>query len=124
MNYTSNSTALSNDELTEIIKNDRYARTLANIARRAETLWEDGYKAEKFATDFYHVFSPKGDIYSVLLNEGSLDACDCPAWKKFGTCKHKLAVEKLAREEAEADAFDALMANAETADGCDAYSEW
>ena len=116
-NYTSN--PIENDELTEMIQEDLYARTLANIARRAENLWADGYTWKKFATDFYHVFSPAGAHYIVLLNEDTMPGCDCPAFKKYGECKHHLAIEWLVRDEMQADAFDAMMANAEGPYGTD-----
>lgn len=136
MTYTSNPIAnsnLSNDELTEMIKNDRYARTLGNIARRAENLWEDGYSAklESQTAHFAHytVTTPAGERYSVCLSDTPKDDvfgdyCTCPAWGKYGECKHHLAVSWEVRTEAQADAFDKMMSEAESADGCDAYAEF
>ena len=133
MDYTSNPTALDNAELTQMIREDRYARTLGNIARRAENLWDDGYSAKLlYATAFNQLFlvkTPAGEFYSVNLSDEPNhevfgDYCTCPAWGKYGACKHHFAVSWQVRDQAQADAFDAMMANAETADGCDAHAEW
>lgn len=126
MTYTSN--PIANDELTEMIKNDRYARTLANIARRAENLWDDGYtaKLESKSANFEHytVRTPAGDVYSVCLSDEPNhevfgDYCTCPAFAKYSTCKHLMAIQWQVREQAQADAFDAMMANAEGPFGTD-----
>ena len=120
MPYTSNPTAETlNSELTEMLNEERYARTLGNIARRAQSLWADGYTWEKFATDFYHIFTPAGEHYIVLLNEEVMPGCSCPAFDKYGECKHHLAIEWMVRDEQQADAFDAMMTNAEGPFGCD-----
>ena len=133
MTYTSNPTALNNDELTEIIKQDRYARTLANIARRAENLWEDGYQAtlESASAHFQHytVKTPVGDCYQVCLSDTPKDDvfgdyCTCPSFPKYGTCKHYLRILWDAREMSEADAFDKMMENAEGEFGTDPYAEF
>ena len=81
-------------------------------------------KWEKFATDFYHVFSPTGAHYVVLLNEEVMPACDCPAFAKYNECKHHLAIDWMVRDEAQADAFDAMMASGETEGGCDPYARF
>lgn len=129
--YTSNPTA--NDEFTQMIQDDRYARTLANIARRAENLWEDGYSAklETATAHFQHyaVTTPTGDRYNVCLsNEPTDDVfgdyCTCPAFGKFSTCKHLLALQWLAGEDRQAAEFDRLMESAETSEGCDSHAEW
>lgn len=131
MTYTSN--PIANDELTEMIKNDRYVRTLANIARRAENLWDDGYTAKLTTESAHHqsflVYTPADEFYSVTLTDTPIceafgDSCSCPAFAKYGECKHHLALVWKAREDAEAAAFDAMMANAEAADGCDAYAQY
>lgn len=131
MTYTSNPTA--ENELTALINEDRYARTLANIARRAENLWADGYRSLK-GTETEHfrhftVLTPQGERYGVCLSDTPHcdvfgDSCTCPAWGKYHECKHHLAILWLAREEAEAAEFDRLMAEGETADGCDAFAEY
>ena len=91
-NYTSNPTALNNDELTEMIKSDRYARTLANIARRAENLWDDSYQAtlESASAHFQHytVNTPAGECYKVCLSDTPKDDmfgdyCTCPSFPKY-----------------------------------------
>ena len=120
MDYTSNPTA----ELTELLNEERYARTLANIARRAENLWEDGYKWQKFAADFYHIFTPAGVHYTVILNDDTFPSCDCPAFAKYNSCKHFLAIDWMLRDEAQADAFDAMMANAEGPMGTDPFARY
>ena len=131
MNYTSN--PLANDELTEMIKTDRYARTLANIARRAENLWEDGYSAklESQTAHFAHytVTSPTGGRYSVCLSDTPKTTCSATtaparAFPKYGTCKHLLGVSWQVRDAAQADAFDSMMANAEGPYGCDPFARW
>ena len=131
MTYTSN--PIANDELTEMVKEDRYARTLANIARRAENLWDDGYTAKletaSARSQHYTVKTPAGERYSVCLSDEPQhevfgDYCTCPAFPKYGECKHHLAVLWNAREMSEADAFDAKMANAEGEFGSDPYAEF
>lgn len=131
MTYTSN--PIANDEFTQMIQDDRYARTLANIASRAENLWDDGYSAKLEAAtahfQHYTVKTPTGDCYLVCLSDEPThdvfgDSCTCPAFSKYGECKHHLAVSWQVRDAAQADAFDAMMANAETADGCDAYARF
>ena len=91
-----------------------FARTLANIARRAETLFEDGYTADRFAAGLYHVWGPQGQIYMVTCDDVVGHDCTCPAFAKFGECKHHLALAAALREpqaaqydaqEADRDAF-------------------
>lgn len=79
------------------------ARTLANIQRRAETLFSDGYTAEPFAAGIYWVTSPKGDLYAVTCDEVMGYKCDCECFKSRNTCKHLLAVAKDIRDGEEAD---------------------
>ncbi len=125
--YTSNPTTenLTNKELTAMIKEELYARTLANIARRAENLWDDGYTMLKsIVPGLRYVISPKGDEYAVNIGTALEDGCDCPAWAKYGSCKHYLAVSWEMREEAAAAEFDRLMAEGETATGCDPYARY
>ena len=126
MTYTSN--PIANDELTEMIKNDRYVRTLANIARRAENLWDDGYTAKLTTESAHHqsflVYTPADEFYSVTLTDTPIceafgDSCSCPAFAKYSTCKHLMAIQWQVREQAQADAFDAMMANAEGPFGTD-----
>ena len=133
MNYTSNPTAEDQLQLTEMINEDRYARTLANIARRAETLFADGYKATPSAGSAhfqsYLVTTPAGEFYMVCLSDTPKcdvfgDYCTCPAFTKYHECKHHLAILWRCQEEAQAAAFDALMGGAETETGCDPHSEF
>lgn len=87
------------------------ARTLANIAARAETLWSDGYKAELFACGVYHVDGPQGQHYMTTCDEVFGHHCTCPAFAKYGECKHHLAIAKVVADEAQAAAYDAQEAD-------------
>lgn len=131
--YTSNPTApaLSADEFSAFLAQEKLERTMANIARRAETLWADGYVIDEMATlsctDCYHIRTPKGDEYSVHIERAPVvfgDDCNCPAYAKFGDCKHHIAILTLRAEEAQTEAWEALMENAETAEGCDPYARY
>ena len=124
--YTSN--PIANDELTEMIREDRYARTLANIARRAENLWDDGYaaKLESQTAHFAHytVTTPTGGRYSVCLSDTPKDDvfgdyCTCPAFAKYGECKHHLGLLFQLAEQAQEAEFDRLMSEGEGPYGCD-----
>jgi hypothetical protein len=109
-------TAEINQTTAEIIE----ARTLANISRRAVTLFEDGYTLRDLTGQNKHflVGSPKGDLYTVHAEAGEAPfqpCCSCPAFGKHETCKHLQAVENELRREAamlsdyearEAAAFD------------------
>src|SRR5579862_788239 len=67
------------------------ARTLANIASRAKTLFDDGYTYEQFR-DFpnkYHVESPKGALYTVDVKA---QTCTCLCHDERDTCKHLQAM--------------------------------
>lgn len=98
------------------------AITLANIARRALTLFDEGYRLRQHpAPHFFTVYSPTGAEY-VVWTEG--ERCSCPSFQKHKTCKHLLAVKnELRREEMQANEYDALILQAETASGCD-YAEF
>lgn len=119
--YTSNPTApaMSADEFSTFLAQEKLERTLANIARRASRLWEDGYTCKQtFQGTFvtaYDVLSPRGDRYMVKLTPTPKDAflgdkCTCPAFEKYGECKHHLAIQWKLREEAQCDAYDTLHA--------------
>ena len=131
--YTSNPTAEETNELTALLNEERYARTLANIARRAQTLWDDGYTAKQTTATahfrYYQVWTPAQDLYLVCLSDDPKDdvfgdSCTCPAWKKYGECKHHLAIQWQVGEAEEAAAWEAMMADGETADGCDPHAEF
>lgn len=102
---------LTNTELTaahaETIDGIKRARTLANIQRRGERLWEDGYTAEPFAAGLYHVFGPKGQHYMTTCDEVMGYKCDCPAFAEYLTCKHLIGIANMIADEAQADAHDA-----------------
>ena len=108
-----NSTLLTSAELTalhtETVNDAREARTLANIARRAKTLIEDGYQIRAYeGTHFYEVTSPKGDRYSVWHGEKVGFECNCPAFEKYATCKHLQAIDLMKQDEADAAKLDAM----------------
>lgn len=92
--------------------NINLARTLANIARKAETLWADGYTAYRSGIwdDTYSVLSPEGNEYVVILpTDGGKSRCSCKAWRNYGECKHYIAVlHEHKKEEMIAAGLDAM----------------
>lgn len=107
--------ALTNNEMTAFLNDDAAARaearTLANIARRAATLFEDGYKAMPLGRGSYCIFSPNDDTYAVFISDtpdcevfGSY--CSCPCFQSRKTCKHLQAVVNAIEEGAELDALN------------------
>ncbi len=109
---------------TETITAAKTARTLANISRRAATLFADGYKVRGYeGTGFYEVTSPAGDRYKVWHGVKVGYDCTCPAFTEYGTCKHLEAVDLMKQEAAQEAAYDAL-AGAEASTGCDAYARF
>ena len=99
---------------TETLAEARIARTLANIARRAETLLTGGgYKVETAWPGFYHVFGPQGQHYTVITDTLMTPGCDCPAFADYSTCKHFQAVDLMLRDEAQAAEYDALHTDAD-----------
>lgn len=108
-------TTMTNSELTAFLNDDAAVRaeerTLANIARRASTLFEDGYTALPLKGGTYCIFSPKGDTYAVFVSDtpdcevfGSY--CSCPCFQSRKTCKHLQAVVNAIEEGAELDALN------------------
>ena len=111
---------LSHNELIDLLNEDAVARaearTLANIARRAQTLFTDGgYSARAVGPGGYCIFSPEGKTYAVRISDtpdheifGSY--CSCPCFETRRTCKHLqavlLSIEEGAEGDTEADAFD------------------
>lgn len=123
-------TTLTAAELTalhyETIEETRLERTLANIARRAQTLSEDGYTITQNDGYFYAVVSPQGVRYTVHVNHEDPSCpvfghfCTCPAYEKFKTCKHLQAVlNQCAREAYLLAAYEARQDNDD-----DAYAEF
>ncbi len=107
---TAELTALHIETLTEA----RIARTLASIARRAETLLtEGGYKVETAWEGLYHVLGPQGQHYMVVSDTILDNHCDCKAFAEYETCKHLQAVELMLRDEAQAADYDALHTDAD-----------
>ena len=120
---------------TETLNEARRARLLANITRRAAILFEVGYTAKETLTGLYvrsfQVTSPEGKTYRVKLSAGNAEpgtflgsGCNCPCFEKEMTCKHLLAVEKMVREEEEADEQFRLLGEAESIYGCDPHAEF
>ena len=102
------------------------ARTLANIARRAATLFQDGYTATETMNGLYatcfRVRSPKGKVYTVKVSRTMAEPgtfygskCSCPCFADHLACKHLLActerVEANAADEAQAAEHDAQEAD-------------
>lgn len=104
---------MTNAELTALLHEtaacSAEARTLGNIARRAETLWADGYSVRCVGKSHYCVFSPEGAIYAVFISETPAcdvfgSSCSCPCFEARKTCKHLQAVVNAIEEGAEGDA--------------------
>ena len=102
-------------ELTALLNEDRTARLMANITRRASTLFSDGYTATLTMNGLYvksfQVTAPKGNRYSVKLSKtnaepGTLfgDKCSCPCFAEHKTCKHLQALRLELEQEAAWDA--------------------
>lgn len=119
-------TALHTETLNETRNEGRRARLLANIARRAARLWEDGYTATETMNGQYvtcfRVHSPEGKTYTVKVSKtmaapGTFygSKCDCPCFADNLTCKHLLActerVDADAAAEAQAAEHDAQEAD-------------
>ena len=115
------------DELTAINAGIRKERTLANIARRASTLFNDGYTATKTLdgcfVNCYVVRSPQGKVYTVKVSQVSVPAasptasrCSCPCFAELGSCKHLQALELQedadASDEAQCAEYEALYGDA------------
>jgi len=105
--------ALTNNELTTFLNEDAAARiearTLANIARRAATLFQDGYKVASYVPGLYLITSPEAAFYTVRVSgtpgcEVFGSYCTCPCFGKHKTCKHLQAVVNAIEEGAEGDA--------------------
>lgn len=106
-----NTNKLNTAELTELhaetVNAARAARTLANIARRAQTLLEDGYQVRSY-DDLHIVESPEGNKYAVWHGAEVGFSCSCPCFEKLTTCKHLQAIDLMKQDAADADALDAL----------------
>lgn len=106
---TAELTALHNETIAEMGN----ARTLANITRRASSLFSDGYSAAQEGAGSYTVFTPAGDSYWVNVNDlNPADTvfgnfCTCPAFPKYGSCKHLEAILMQRNEEAQIAAYEA-----------------
>ena len=99
------------------------ARTLANISRRAVTLFGDGYKARSTAPELFLVTSPQGDLYSVRVSDAPAPfgpCCSCPCFASHQTCKHLQAVVAAIEEGAEGDALTDFLTDLDD----DRYAEF
>lgn len=107
-------TALHTATLAAMNEEARTARTLANIARRAETLLSDGYTVERGrVAGLFYVAGPQGQEYQVNAGTALGNNCDCPAFAAYDTCKHYEAVGLMLRDEAQAADYDALHTDAD-----------
>jgi len=100
------------------------AITLANIAKRALTLFDEGYRMIEDETfdGFFTVTKPTGESYLVIC-DGIKESCSCEAYKQYRCCKHLLAVKaEVDRTAAMCAEYDRMMAETETLAGCD-YSD-
>ncbi len=99
---------LTNNEMTAFLNNDSAARTQANISRRAQTLFQNGYTVdESSVTGLYFITGPQGQEYQVNIGTALGNHCDCAAFDKYATCKHFQAVDLMQRDEAQAAEYDA-----------------
>ncbi len=84
------------------------ARTLANIAERALTLFTtDGYRAKPFKTDpsQFFVFPPDVNTPGYIVDTSpGREHCTCRAFARWETCKHFLAIEAKIADDRRADA--------------------
>ena len=97
-------------------------RTLANINTRAERLLQDGYtiSAQSWPGEFA-VCKPDGTTYTVVCGD-IVKCCDCPAFDKYGTCKHLIAVElKIAEDQWADDTYEVIAAAENSEWGCDPF---
>jgi len=110
---------MTNAELTalhtETVNAAQTARTLANISRRATSLFtEGGYKVYNCAgTHRYEVTSPKGDKYQVWHGARVGYDCNCPAFGTYTTCKHLQAIDLMKQDEADAARLDSVADEAD-----------
>ena len=99
------------------------ARTLANISRRAVTLFESGYKARSMAPELFLVTLPQGDLYRVRVSDDAASlgpCCSCPCFGSHQTCKHLQAVVAAIEEGAEGDALTEFLTDLDD----DRYSKY
>ena len=100
--------------LTALNTEARRTHTYANIARRAETLFAEGYTVEASrVSGLYFIAGPQGQEYQVNVGTVLGHSCDCPAFAEYDTCKHYQAVDLMLRDEAQAAEYDALHTDAD-----------
>jgi len=104
---------MNSAELTALLNEDRTARLMANITRRAARLFDDGYTATPTMNGLYvkafQVLSPEGKRYTVKIDKTNSflpgtpfgSRCSCPCFTDHKACKHLQGVElMLAQEQA------------------------
>lgn len=104
------------NELNTFLNEDRAARTLANIARRASRLFQVGYSATPTMNGLFvqafQVVSPEGKRYTVKIDKTNTfpvgaafgSKCSCPCFAELKTCKHLQGVELMLAQEAALEA--------------------
>jgi len=110
-------------ELTTLLNEDRNARLMANITRRAARLFADGYTSTQTMNGLFvktfQVASPEGKRYSVKVSKTNAepgtffgDKCSCPCFAEVKTCKHLQAIRmELEQDAAQEAAWEAQEAN-------------
>ena len=71
------------------------ARLLANVNARAQTLFEQGYRARWTGRHALQIRNGRGGAYRVNIQTGT---CDCPFYQKHAgrhSCKHVLGWRRL-----------------------------
>lgn len=107
-------TALHTETIAALHKAGQASRTLANISRRAASLFADGYQVRAHeGTSFYEVTSLEGKRYSVWHGEKTGYECSCPCFADWNTCKHLEAIDLMKRDEADAARLDAVADDAD-----------
>ncbi len=101
---------------TETLNEARRARTYANITARAETLFNDGYTAQRSSVaGLFYISGPEGQEYQVNVGTAIGNHCDCPCFTEYATCKHYQAVDLMLKEAAQGEAADRESEEAEEA---------
>ncbi len=75
------------------------ARLLANVNTRAQTLFEQGYRARWTGRHTLQIRNGRGGAYQLDIQAGT---CDCPFFQKNGgrhSCKHALGWKMLLKRQ-------------------------
>lgn len=76
------------------------ARLLANLAERAERLFQDGYSLTREDEHDLVITNEEGSRYYLST---LFESCTCPCYKVHKTCKHWLGAKKLEADQREYD---------------------